>query len=259
MSAVAAAFAASAAGISRGALINGGFETGDFTGYTHSGFLRASGGPTTGGPTYQTFLAAQVGAVAQADTDGVISSQTSAFDGFGVAGPAIAPAVGNFMAFITCETSAGNNTITGTSIAQVFTVPVGATTLSFNARLLNNDSTTAFVQYDDFGGLALTQGATVLAQYNLDLNPATAANGHVTANTNVGGFRNATPWLSSSFNVSALGGQAVTLTAYSVNYGGDNSVETRLLLDNIVVPEPCSFVLLAGAAVAMPARRWRRH
>jgi hypothetical protein len=49
----------------------------------------------------------------------------------------------------------------------------------------------------------------------------------------------------------------VTLTAYSVNFGGDNSIETRLLLDNVrvnavsVVAEPSALVLLLlGTIVA---------
>src|SRR5262249_49741723 len=140
---------------------------------------------------------------------------------------------GRFLAFISNETAIGNVTLTGSSISQTFALPIGATSLAFDARLLNNDSPTGFVTFDDFGGFALTQGSTILAQYNLDLNPTSSANGHVTAGANVGGFKNSTAWLSSVFNVTGLGGQSVTLTAYSVNFGNDNSFETRLLLDNI--------------------------
>jgi hypothetical protein len=238
-------------------LINGGFDTGNFSGWTHAGFFRGSGGPTSGGPNYANFLAAQVGAAATPDSNAVVASQTSAFDGFGIAGPAVLPTSDGFLAFISNQTSIGNNTLTGSSISQTFTLPVGATSLAFDARLLNDDSPTSFVTFDDFGGLALTQGSTVLAQFNLDLNPASAANAHVTAGANVGGFRNSTIWLSSAFNVAGLGGQSVTLTAYSVNFGGDNSFETRLLLDNVrvtalsAVPEPGAFFLLIlGAFVA---------
>jgi hypothetical protein len=240
-------------------LINGSFETGDFTGWAHAGFFRGSGGPTSGGPNYANFLSAQVGSTATVDSNAVVASQTSTFDGFGTPGPAVLPTSGGFLAFVTNQTSIGNNTLTGSSIAQTFTLPVGTTSLAFDARLLNNDSPGSFVSFDDFGGLALTQGSTVLAQFNLDLNPASAANAHVTAGANVGGFRNSTIWLSSAFNVAGLGGQSVTLTAYSVNFGGDNSFETRLLLDNVrvtalsAVPEPGAFFLLILGAFVV----WR--
>jgi hypothetical protein len=231
-------------------LINGSFETGNFTGWAHAGFLRGSGGPSSGGPNYANFLSAQVGSTAAADSNAVVASQTSTFDGFGISGPPVLPTSGGFLAFISNQTSIGNNTLTGSSISQTFTLPVGATSLAFDARLLNDDSPTSFVAFDDFGGLALTQGSTVLAQFNVDLNPGSSANAHVTAGANVGGFRNSTLWLSSAFNVAGLGGQSVTLTAYSVNFGGDNSFETRLLLDNVgvsaitAVPEPGAFFLL---------------
>ena len=247
-------------------LINGGFDTGNFSGWTHAGFFRGSGGPTSGGPNYANFLAAQVGAAATPDSNAVVAMQTSAFDGFGVVGPAVLPTSDGFLAFISNQTSIGNNTLTGSSISQTFTLPVGATSLAFDARLLNDDSPTGFVAFDDFGGLALTQGSTVLAQFNLDLNPASAANAHVTAGANVGGFRNSTPWLSSAFNVAGLGGQALTLTAYSVNFGGDNSFESRLLLDNVrvtasaaAVPEPSALILvLLGKVMLMLWSRYRR-
>jgi hypothetical protein len=254
-------------------IVNGGFETGDFTGWSQSGFINSLGGPTTGGPQYSTFLGAQAAGTPKAPTDGVITAQTTAFDGFGIAGPAIGPTSGAFLGFVANETSAGNSSITGTSISQTFTVPPGATQLTFSALLLNNDQTDAFVGFNDFGGVALTQGSTVLAQFNADLNPASAANIHVTAGTNQGGFRNTTPWTAGAFNVAGLVGQTVTLTVYATNYGGDNSVETRILVDNIQmngsalvsgpVPAPtlseCMLVLLAGlialTALGMLRRR----
>jgi hypothetical protein len=146
--------------------------------------------------------------------------------------------------FITNETSAGNSTITGTSISQTFTIPTGATQLRFDVRLLNNDDTDAFVTFDDFGGVALTQGSTVIAQFNADLDSGSSADLHVTAGAGAGGFVNSTGWSTRSFNVSGLVGQSVTLTVYAINYGGDNSVETRLLIDNIqltgTAPPPVS-------------------
>lgn len=235
-------------------LINGSFETGDFTGWTRAGFFKGMGGPNSGGPNYATFLSAQVGATATSDSNTVVASQTSAFDGFGTPGPAVTPTAGQFLAFVSNQTAIGNNTLTGSSISQTFALPAGAGLLAFDTRLLNDDNSSDFVQFNDFGGLALLLGSTVLAQFNLDLNPASTANGHVTAGANVGGFKNSTAWLSSQFNVSGLGGQNVTLTAYAVNFGNDNSLETRLLLDNVrvlaaTVPEPNSMVLLLIGAL----------
>ena len=60
-----------------------------------------------------------------------------------------------------------------------------------------------------------------------------SANLHVTAGAGAGGFLNSTGWSTRTFDVSGLIGQSVTLTIYAINYGGDNSVETRLLIDNI--------------------------
>ena len=248
----------------RAGLVNGSFETGDFTGYTQTGFL-ASGGPTTGGPTFQTYQTAQAGGTATPPTNGVVKSQTTAFDNDGVAGAAISPTNGNYLAFVSNETSAGNLTLTGSSISQTFTVPAGAKALSFDARLLNNDASGAFVTFDDFGGVALRQGSTILSQYNLDLDPTSAANGHVTIGTDVGGFQNSTDWLSSSLSLVGLSGQSVTLTAYSLNYGGDNSVETRLLLDNIstgiALPEPAlgAMAVGVGAGILVIGRRRAPH
>jgi hypothetical protein len=219
---------------------NGSFETGDFTGWTRSGFINTGGGPASGGPQYSTFVAAQALGTPKADTNGVETSQTTVFDGGGVAGPAVTPTNGSRLAFVSNETSEGDLSLTGSSISQTFTIPAGTTALTLDLMLLNNDVPVDFLEFDDFGGIALTQGSTVLAQFNADLAPASPANLHGTANANAGGFRNSTPWTHVTFNVAPYAGQSVTLTAYSINYGGDNQVETRLLIDNIQV--------IAGAA-----------
>jgi len=221
---------------------NGGFETGDFTGWTQNGFFNEAGGPTSGGPNFTTFLDAQAAGVTTADSNAVEAAQTSSFDGLGAANTTISPVQGSFLAFVTNATSEGNSTLTGSSISQAVAIPPGATTLTLSLRLLNNDSSESFAGYDDFGGVALSQGSTILAEYNADLDPASTADLHITADTNEGGFLNSTPWTTVTFDVSAYQGQTITLTAYSLQYGGDNSVETRLLLDNIVLNAPVSSV-----------------
>ena len=128
---VVAAMSLVAAASVQAQIINGGFESGDFTGWAQNGFI-AAGGPSAGGPQFATFLTAQAGGVAKAPTNGVVSSQTTSFDGFGVAGPAIPPSSGSFLAFVANETNAGNSSITGTSISQTFFIPANATQLSFD-------------------------------------------------------------------------------------------------------------------------------
>jgi len=221
-----------------GSIINGGFENGDFTGFTRLGFINNSGGPNAGGPAFTTFLAAQAVGTRKADSNGVITSQTAAFDSFGVPGRAIAPYSGAYLAFITNQAADGNKTLTGSSITQTFAIPAGAATLSFVVALLNNDDPSDVDQFDDFGGVALTQGSRILNEYNLDLNPASTANLHVTFGASQGGFVNSTPWVPASFDVAAFACQNVTLTAYALNYGADNSTETRLLLDAITLNRP---------------------
>jgi hypothetical protein len=60
--------------------------------------------------------------------------------------------------------------------------------LSFDVRPLNKDDSENFAYFDDFGGVALLLGTTVLDQYNLYLDLRSAADAHVTAGTDVGGL-----------------------------------------------------------------------
>jgi hypothetical protein len=200
-------------------------------------------------------------------------SQTTAFDGNGpFSSPPVGPTNGRFLAFISNQTNARDGSLTGSSTTQTFSLPANARAVTFDVRLLSNEDPTFFASADDFGGLALTQGSIVLKQFNIDLDPAGSADAHVTANALAGGFFDSTPWLSESFDVSGLGGQTVTLTAYAMNYGGDNFVESRLLLDNIQVqlgpqlpppavsvPEPGAFALLACGLLGLMVARWRHR
>jgi hypothetical protein len=244
-------------------LVNGSFETGDFTGWTQNGFLNLLG-PGAGFPAYSSFLGAESSGLSRPapDTNAVISSQTIAFDGFGVPGPAVLPLDGNYMAFVSDETSAGDRTLSGSSISQTFTVPAGAHTLSMDLRLLNDDNIPFLSpDYNDVGGVALTQGTEILDEYDMDVLPFEGLI-CVTPLANVGGFQNSSPWEMVDFNVAGLVGQDVTLTAYAANVGDDH-VETRLLIDDVTlsepssaIPEPVSSALMGiGGLIALARRR----
>jgi hypothetical protein len=240
-------------------LVNGSFETGDLTGWTRSAFFDSEGDdPNIGGPSFSTFLAAKTAAIARDDTNGVETTQASAFAGYSTSyaprtSLPIAPADGKYLAFVSdlAETDAfASPELTGSSIYQTFTLPANAKSLGFSLRLLSNESAGNFNTNNAFGGLALSQGVKILRQYNIDLDSHSALNQHVTTDAVAGGFQHSTQWLDASFDVSELAGKTVTVTAYVSGYGstegdkyGDGSghSETRVLIDNlriIVSPDP---------------------
>ena len=228
---------------------NGGFETGDFTGWTVSGFTGVNLSLNDTNHTTANYLINEAAGTSATPTNGVVTSQTSVFDGGFVTSPAINPTQGSYLAFISNETSAGNLTLEGSAIRQTFTVNPGATALSFDVQFLSHE---VIDSQWDFGGVALLDsGNNVIADFTLDHDPGTGTsptNVHAIANA-AGGFNDSTGWLSESFNLSGLSGQTLTLLAYSTNTG-DQSIESRLLLDNVVeqggttVPEPATMLLL---------------
>lgn len=211
-------------------ITNGNFATGDFTGYTRTAFYGPA--PVTGGPNFATFLAAQAAGAAKRDSNGVVAAQKGAFDGFGEDTAPIPPLHGSFLAYLSNESPVGNVTLTGSSISQTFIVPVGATSLTFDARFISNEINDDFSTYNDFGGVAITRGSTILAQYNFDL--AGLANTKVIPDTHVGSFYASSPWVTPSLSLAGLAGQTVTVTAYVTNYR-DSSVESRLLVGNFQI------------------------
>ena len=202
-------------------------------GWTQGGFLGDA--PVGGDPHYITFAIAQGAGTAQTPPpyfNGVLTAQTTTFDGFGISGPAVLPTDGSQLAFISNEKSTGNTTLTGSYLRQSFTVPVGATTLSVDLMLLNNDSSANFARYNDFAGVVLLRNGNIVGQFNADLDPNSSADLHVTSGAANGGFKNSTPWTKASFNVAPYSGQTLTLIAYTLQYQ-DNTGETRLLIDNV--------------------------
>jgi hypothetical protein len=241
-------------------IVNGGFETGDFTGWSRSAFIvdwSQNSSLLASEPQYSTFASAQaVGTVPDPlpTFSGVEASQTTAFGGFGVDGPPVLPTAGGYLAFISNETSelASEALLTGSSAFQDINIPPWATTLTVDLMLLNNDSNSGsnFVQYDDFAGVALLSGNVLVAQFNADLNPASIADAHVTAGANQGGFKNSTTWKTASFNVAPYRGQPLRLISYTLNWK-DNHGESRLLLDNVQFTQPSVPALSGGALMLL--------
>lgn len=246
--------------------INGSFETGDFTGWTRSSFISYAGGPTTGAPTYETFLASQSSAGSSIDSNQVELLQAHTFaNPVTPIGSDILPTEGRYLAFISNQKSHGVGTLTGSSISQTFTVRPEDSALSLDLCFLNVDRTISFARYDDFAGVALSVGSSIVAQYNLDLDPSSAANAHVIASAAAGGFLNSTPWQTAEFDLSPYVGQEVTLTAYVVNWR-TNLNESRLLLDNVniqpndgQVPSPSSLILVVAGGIIVLGYTHRRR
>ncbi len=245
-------------------IINGGFETGDFTGWTVSGFTGVNLLDNDTNHTTVNFLANEAAGTSATQTNNVVNTQTSNFDGNGpqTSSP-VNPTQGSFLAFMSNETSAGNNTLEGSAIRQLFTVGSSATSLSFDVQFLSNESIDSEW---DFGGVALLNNLNnVIAEFTLDHDPGTgtsSANVHAT-NIAAGGFSDSTGWLSQSFDLTGLSGQTLTFVAYSTNTG-DQFVESRLLLDNVVeqgggtVPEPATLALLGLGLGGLGFSRRRR-
>ena len=147
-----------------GSITNGGFESGNFSSWNRSGFLKTGGIPSSLPRNYQTFQAAIGSSPSATENNGVEASQVAAFAN-GTAGTSpISPTEGNFMAFVSNITSAGNIAVlTGSAISQSFVVPVGGKALTFDVRMLNIDSVSGLSQYDDFAGVAADPG-----QHNLE-------------------------------------------------------------------------------------------
>jgi hypothetical protein len=229
-------------------IINGGFETGDFTGWTVTGFTGQNLSRDDTNHTTPNYLNNEAAGVPASTTNVVVNSLVS---------PAIYPTQGKFFAFISNENSTGTP-LAGSAIRQTFTVGPGATVLSFDVQFLSAEVINS--QWD-FGGVALLDSSNnVITDFTLDHDPGTGTsptNAHATANV-AGGFADSTGWLSESFNLSALDGQTVTLLAYATNTG-DQSVESRLLLDNVVeqgvpttaVPEPATLLLLSSGLIGL--------
>lgn len=248
-------------------LSNGGFEAGDFTGWSVTAFTGQHLGQDDSKHTTANFLANEAAGVSALSGNGVVTSQNGSFDGNGpVASTAVIATEASHLAFISNETGAGDGSIVGSAIRTTFTVIAHASTLTFNTQFLSNEEVDGAF---DFGGVALLDSLNhILAELTLDSDPtngSSAAHAHATLTTSdpsspahpgVGGFLNSTGWLTGSFDLTGFDGQQLTLLAYS-NQTGDDQTESRLLLDNIAqtasnpVPLPTSVAFLLPAVVSL--------
>jgi hypothetical protein len=239
-----AAFPAPAsAGSAAGPLVNGGFETGDFTGWTRSAFTDPipMWQPTDADYTYDTYIASRDAGTATEDDNAVVTAQTEPFGD--TPGTAIGPTAGSHMAFISSARSAG--TLVGSSISQTFTVSAGVSRLSVDLRFLSIEGDGSNL---DFGGVALVRDGTVLGQFILDNDSDGVADAHTSA-SDAGGFVCDTGWRTAAFDLTGLAGQEVTVVFFVTNTG-DNIVESRLLIDNVREVFPPAFPNAPAAATA---------
>ena len=209
---------------SRAAVINGGFETGNLTGWTLVGFGQATGSGFGVTPTEGSFEG-------RIDTTGNFAALAPAVvTSLGVSGPTI------------IALGAGTPT-KGTGISQDVTVLAGDT-LTFDWNFLT-DELNESATFNDFGFFTISGSAFLLASrnsstFNIVSPPA--------------GFDGQTGWMTQSYTFSAAGTYKIGFGVFNVGDTGHNSV---LLLDaiSIPVPEPASIVLLAIGLSAVALRR----
>lgn len=212
--------AAIAPEVAHAGVINGGFETGNLSGWTPIGAAKATGSsigvtPTEG--SFQGFIETTGNFTATAPV--VIAS-------LGVPGPAI------------IGLGAGTPT-NGSGMSQVLTVAAGDT-LSFDWNFLT-DELNETATFNDFGFFTISGTAFLLASrnsstFNLVSPPA--------------GFDGQTDWQTQSYTFASAGTYTLGFGVFNVGDTGHNSV---LLLDAITipVPEPSSFALLTAGSLAV--------
>ncbi|QDV32329.1 hypothetical protein [Tautonia plasticadhaerens] len=226
-------------------LVNPGFEAG-LDGYSVEGSDTVTTDPTTPPPTS--------GAVAgMASTEPIL---------FGSGGPEtdVLPTQGDLFALLTTDG------VTATKLSQTFALPaVGPiTTLDFDFRFMTDDIDSGPDLNDAFLATLADESGAVLGSFGFtrdDLQPGGSGGLTPLAILGVGGYTAGTDWLVGSIDVSAFLGQTVTLS-FTVFDVGDEGVVSAVALDNLrfgVIPEPSSFVLALGGAVAVLALGLRRR
>jgi hypothetical protein len=214
--------------IANAGVTNGGFESGDLTGWSHLGYTLAqtsSIGVTPTAGTYQGFI----------DNTGNFSASAAAVaTALGVSGPTIA------------GLGAGTPT-TGSAISQTLTVTAGDV-LTFDWNFLTDEHNEG-VAYNDFVIYTIDSSAFFLASrdstfFTLDLASPPP------------GFDGQTHWATESYTFTSSGTFNVGYAVFNVGDAGHDSV---LLVDAVsITPEPASLGLLVIGAAGL-LRRVRSH
>ena len=220
------------ASLSQAAIINAGFETGDFTGWSTIGLtsvLTKDFGIAPVEGTFQGFLSTGVGAV----------PATSLESFLGLPAGSLQPIqdVPNLVAGTATE---------GSAIKQTFSVNPGDR-IQFAWNFLTNEATLPFSgpsAYNDTSFAVINFSYTELADTNVWTTDAFLP---------ITGFFQQTGW--QTFLSDPLPGGSVTL-AFAVVDVRDSIVDSALLVD--AVPEPSTLLLLGMSLAGIGMSSWRR-
>lgn len=201
---------AGSCGEAKAGFINGGFETGDFTGWSTIGSASIQTDAFGAGPpqgNYQAFLSNGTGAVSSANLESFLGLSAGSLD-----------ALGN------------GTTTTGSGLSQSITANAGDV-VTFQWDFLTNEDTPS--TNNDFSFVSIKSLQT-LADTNYP--------NFISSNTS---FLSETGFQTFSYTIPTAGTYKVGVGVVNV---GDTSVESGLLVDNFVltasaVPEPGSLVL----------------
>jgi hypothetical protein len=213
--------------VSNADVINGGFETGDLSGWTLDGFGQATGSgigvtPTEGG--YQ----------ADVETTGNLTALA----------PAVAASLGVPGAAI--HALGAGTPVNGTGLSQDVTVSAGDT-LSFDWNFLTDELSEDPI-FNDFGFFTISGLAFLLASHDGSTYDTVSP---------PAGYEGQTGWATQSYTFPSAGTYTIGFGVFNV---GDAGHDSALLLDSIVIPtpEPSSLVLLALGLSCVLLGRSRR-
>lgn len=219
------------------AVLNGGFETGDFTNWT-----------TGGDVIVQNTIFGDSTAVAPEGNYVALLSNSSVLGG---------EVISDVTAL---ETSAGllagsltnRNALNGSFVAQTFSANAGDT-ISFNWNFFTNEFTNSDINTNDFAFFSIIPNFETLADVNTSTFTTASASSFFSATT---GFQAVTQALPTDGTYSFVAGIVGV---------GDTQAESGLAIDSFAVtkspstpvPEPSSMLGLGGLAVAFTALRFK--